>query len=192
MCKRKGAMVTTVNKEDLKIVKGENKIKTYQFNTKVAKHHFCSECGTHTHNLRRSDPNTFGINVGCIDEIETLIAQGIGHTTIFMDTAGVAVRLGQQIFDSTVRLAAHNYIATPFPGSAFDPEKTVIMGLQAVKTWCCAGDQFCTDRRGPTAKGLLGFYIQINRPPVLHCGRVFPVRFLAYRDGRPEFQLRHL
>ena len=35
MCKRKGAMVTTVNKEDLKIVKGENKIKTYQFNTKV-------------------------------------------------------------------------------------------------------------------------------------------------------------
>ena len=42
MCKRKGAMVTTINKEDLKIIKGENKIKIYQFNTKVAKHHFCS------------------------------------------------------------------------------------------------------------------------------------------------------
>ena len=70
MCKRKGTMVTTINKNDLKIVKGESKIKTYQFNTKVAKHHFCSECGIHTHNLRRSNPNTFGINVGCIDEIE--------------------------------------------------------------------------------------------------------------------------
>ena len=69
MCKRKGTMVTTINKEDLKIIKGENKIKTYQFNTGVAKHHFCSECGIHTHNLRRSNPNTFGINVGCIDEI---------------------------------------------------------------------------------------------------------------------------
>ena len=71
MCKRKGTMVTTVNKEDLKIVKGEDKIKIYQFNTKVAKHHFCSECGVQTHNLRRSDPNSYGINVGCIDEIKT-------------------------------------------------------------------------------------------------------------------------
>ena len=71
MCKRKGTMVTTVNKEDLKIVKGEDKIIIYQLNTKVAKHHFCSECGVQTHNLRRSDPNTYGINVGCIDEIKT-------------------------------------------------------------------------------------------------------------------------
>ena len=70
MCKRKGTMVTTINKNDLKVVKGKDKIKTYQFNTNVAKHHFCSECGTHTHNLRRSDPNTFGINLGCIDEIK--------------------------------------------------------------------------------------------------------------------------
>ena len=70
MCKRKGTMVTTINKEDLKIVKGEDKIKVYQFNTKVAKHHFCAECGDQTHNLRRSDPNTYGINVGCIDEIK--------------------------------------------------------------------------------------------------------------------------
>ena len=87
MCKRKGTMVTTINKEDLKIVKGKDKIKTYQFNTGVAKHHFCSECGIHTHNLRRSNPNTFGINVGCIDEIEnnklfrlkTVINDGQNH-----------------------------------------------------------------------------------------------------------------
>ena len=71
MCKRKGIVVATINKKDLKIVKGEDKIKIYQFNTKVAKHHFCSECGVQTHNLRRSDPNTYGINVGCIDEIKT-------------------------------------------------------------------------------------------------------------------------
>ena len=29
MCKRKGTMVTTINKENLKIVKGEDKIKIY-------------------------------------------------------------------------------------------------------------------------------------------------------------------
>ena len=70
MCKRKGTIYKIIKKEDLKIIKGETKIKTYQFNTKVAKHYFCSECGSHTHNLRRSDPNTFGINMGCIDEID--------------------------------------------------------------------------------------------------------------------------
>ena len=87
MCKRKGTMVTTINKENLKIVKGEDKIKVYQFNTKVAKHHFCSECGVQTHNLRRSDPNTYGINMGCIDEInvnelfklKTFISDGQNH-----------------------------------------------------------------------------------------------------------------
>ena len=70
MCKRKGTMVATIEKKDLKVIKGENKIKVYQFNTKVAKHHFCSECGIQTHNQRRSDPNTYGINMGCIDSIE--------------------------------------------------------------------------------------------------------------------------
>ena len=70
MCKRKGTMVATIEKKDLKVIKGENKIKVYQFNTKVAKHHFCSECGIQTHNQRRSDPNTYGINMGCIDDIE--------------------------------------------------------------------------------------------------------------------------
>ena len=40
MCKRKGTMVTIIDRKDLKIIKGEDKIKIYQFNTKVAKHHF--------------------------------------------------------------------------------------------------------------------------------------------------------
>ena len=55
---------------DVKITKGKEKLKLYQYHTKGAEHYFCSECGIHTHNLRRSDPNTFGINIGCIDEIE--------------------------------------------------------------------------------------------------------------------------
>ena len=35
ICKRKGAMVTTINKEDLKIIKGENKIKIYQITRNI-------------------------------------------------------------------------------------------------------------------------------------------------------------
>ncbi len=69
ICKRKGAITTVIPKKNLKILKGKNNIKFYQFNTNVAKHFFCNFCGINTHNQRRSDPDTFGINVGCLDGI---------------------------------------------------------------------------------------------------------------------------
>ena len=69
ICKRKGAITAVIPKNNLKILKGENQLKFYQFNTNVAKHFFCNTCGINTHNQRRSDPNTFGINVGCLDGI---------------------------------------------------------------------------------------------------------------------------
>ena len=71
MCIRKGAITAIVDKKDLKVIKGKEHLSCYQFKTKVAKHYFCSNCGIQTHNLRRRDPNTYGINVACIDEIST-------------------------------------------------------------------------------------------------------------------------
>ena len=71
MCIRKGAITAIVNKEDLKVVKGMDKLKCYQFKTKVAKHYFCSNCGIYTHHNPRINPAMTGFNVGCIDEIDT-------------------------------------------------------------------------------------------------------------------------
>ena len=70
ICKRKGTIMSMVKNEDFKIVKGKDKLKIYQFHTKVAKHYFCSNCGIYTHHNRRTDPNGVGINIGCIDEID--------------------------------------------------------------------------------------------------------------------------
>ena len=69
MCKRKGAISTVIDKKDLKVTKGEELLKFYQFNTNVAKHYFCTNCGIYTHNQRRANPNTYGINVGCLNGI---------------------------------------------------------------------------------------------------------------------------
>ena len=69
LCKRKGAVMSMVKNEDFKIVKGEDKLKLYQFHTKVAKHYFCSVCGIYTHHNPRSNPEMTGFNLGCIDEI---------------------------------------------------------------------------------------------------------------------------
>ena len=87
ICKKKGYVIGVLGENDFKLTKGEDSLKLYQFNTNTAKHHFCSECGIHTHNLRRADENTFGINVGCIDEIKpneffkmkTFVSDGQNH-----------------------------------------------------------------------------------------------------------------
>ena len=70
MCKRKGAISTVIDKKDLKVTKGEELLKFYQFNTNVAKHYFCTNCGIHTHNRPRINPKIYGINIACIDDID--------------------------------------------------------------------------------------------------------------------------
>ena len=85
LCKRKGAVMSMVKNEDFKITKGADKLKLYQFHTKVAKHYFCSICGIYTHHNPRSNPAMTGFNLGCIDEVNTfnlkdiLINDGLNH-----------------------------------------------------------------------------------------------------------------
>lgn len=52
--------------ESFTIVRGEDKLSLYQWNTKIAKHYFCSNCGIYTHHQRRSNPNEYGFNVACL------------------------------------------------------------------------------------------------------------------------------
>ncbi len=77
ICKRKGAIMSMVKNEDFKILKGENKLKLYQFHSKIAKHYFCSNCGIYTHHNPRSNPAMTGFNVGCIDDIDTFKLENI-------------------------------------------------------------------------------------------------------------------
>ena len=85
LCKRKGAVMSMVKNEDFKITKGKDKLRLYQFHTKVAKHFFCSICGIYTHHNPRSNPAMTGFNLGCVDEIDTfqlddiLINDGKNH-----------------------------------------------------------------------------------------------------------------
>ena len=69
LCKKKGAIMTPIPREELKVVKGEDVLKLYQYHTKVAKHYFCSNCGIYTHHVMRSNPNMYGINVACLEGV---------------------------------------------------------------------------------------------------------------------------
>ena len=77
--------MSMVTNENFKITKGKDKLKIYQFHTKVAKHYFCSNCGIYTHHNPRSNPSMTGFNLGCIDEIDSfnlknvLVNDGLNH-----------------------------------------------------------------------------------------------------------------
>ncbi len=85
ICRRKGAVVASVPLSAVKIVKGEDVLSLYQFDTKEAKHYFCSICGIYTHHKRRSNPHQFGINTGCLEGVNPFLienvptADGINH-----------------------------------------------------------------------------------------------------------------
>ena len=82
LCKRKGYIIGVIGPDDLKIVKGENLLKLYQYYTKTAKHYFCSNCGIHTHNNPRSNPKLYGVNIGCVEGIEPFEPFGLKNIPI--------------------------------------------------------------------------------------------------------------
>jgi len=86
ICATKGAVTVGTPLDGLTVLEGEDLLTLYQFNTSVAKHYFCSRCGTYTFHQRRSDPNTYGVNVVCLglnpyhDFPDVAVMDGIHHS----------------------------------------------------------------------------------------------------------------
>jgi len=70
-CKRRNAIMVLEKKESIEITEGKEQLTIYQFNTNIAKHHFCKKCGIFVYSNRRFDPNGIGVNLGCVDDIDT-------------------------------------------------------------------------------------------------------------------------
>lgn len=85
ICRRRGALVASVDLDQLEVVEGADKLTLYQFNTLTARHYFCAICGIYTHHQRRSNPQEFAINVACLEgvnpyEFENVpVLDGVNH-----------------------------------------------------------------------------------------------------------------
>lgn len=85
-CRMRGAVVAAVEAGGIKLVSGADALTSYRFNTGVAEHFFCSRCGIYTHHQRRSDPNSYAVNVACLDGVspfdfpEVPVIDGVNHT----------------------------------------------------------------------------------------------------------------
>ncbi len=65
-CRMRGAIAVSAELDGITIEKGAALLTTYQFNTRTARHYFCSRCGIYTHHQRRSDPRQYGVNIACL------------------------------------------------------------------------------------------------------------------------------
>ena len=68
-CRRRGAVAVSAPLDGSRIVRGEDALSLYQFNTGAAKHYFCRHCGIYTHHQRRSNPNEYGVNAGALEGV---------------------------------------------------------------------------------------------------------------------------
>ena len=72
LCRKRGAIAASIPLSGIHIIKGQEHLTLYQFNTKTAKHFFCANCGIYTHHQRRSNPTQYGFNVACLEGINPL------------------------------------------------------------------------------------------------------------------------
>ena len=90
-CRRRGAIAASVAEDGVRIVKGQSHLRRYQFGTQVAEHFFCDVCGIYTHHRRRSNPQLFGYNVGCLEGVnpfdlgEVSVYDGVNHPSDHVD-----------------------------------------------------------------------------------------------------------
>jgi hypothetical protein len=67
ICSKVGFLHYIVPKSRFRLLRGEDKLTAYMFNTRTAKHLFCSVCGVKPFYIPRSHPDGYSVNFRCLD-----------------------------------------------------------------------------------------------------------------------------
>ncbi len=67
ICRKSGYLHLIVPADRFTLISGREALATYTFNTRVAKHHFCTHCGIKSFYVPRSHPDGVSVNACCID-----------------------------------------------------------------------------------------------------------------------------
>lgn len=70
ICTKKGVLHHRVEPGQFNLIAGKEHLSLYQFDTKEAKHYFCRQCGIHPFSNPRSAPDTYSINIRCLDDFD--------------------------------------------------------------------------------------------------------------------------
>jgi len=69
ICTKSGFLHLIVPRSRFHLLRGEDHLVTYTFNTGVAKHRFCRTCGMKPFYVPRSNPDGIDVNVHCLDPV---------------------------------------------------------------------------------------------------------------------------
>ncbi len=67
ICSKSGYLHLIVPAQDFFLLKGKDQLSEYRFNTGVARHLFCSQCGIKSFYVPRSHPDGYSVNVNCLN-----------------------------------------------------------------------------------------------------------------------------
>ena len=67
ICSKSGFLHLFVSRDAFRLLRGEDSLTTYTFNTGLAKHLFCRHCGVKSYYIPRSHPDGVSVNVRCLD-----------------------------------------------------------------------------------------------------------------------------
>jgi hypothetical protein len=70
LCTMRNAVMAKVPEKALTVLEGKSLLTLYQWNTRRAKHYFCSKCGIYVFHRKRAAPDHFGINVFCLENFD--------------------------------------------------------------------------------------------------------------------------
>ena len=67
ICRMTGFQHLIAGKDDFRLIKGEDALTSYRFNTGAANHLFCRHCGVKSFYVPRSHPDGYSVNLRCLD-----------------------------------------------------------------------------------------------------------------------------
>lgn len=70
ICTKKGYLHWIVPRDAFQLLTPESNLATYRFNTGVARHHFCPQCGVASFYIPRSDPDKIDVNARCLEGVD--------------------------------------------------------------------------------------------------------------------------
>ena len=74
ICTKKGMINHRVAPERFRILRGDESLAIYQFNTRTAKHFFCRHCGIQVFSNPRRAPDQYAVNLRCLDDFHEIVA----------------------------------------------------------------------------------------------------------------------
>jgi hypothetical protein len=86
-----GFLHLIVDKSSFRLLSGTENLTEYRFNTGVARHLFCGQCGIKSFYVPRSDPDGVSINFNCLEQERV-----VSHRTEPFDGRNWEVAMGNR------------------------------------------------------------------------------------------------